>query len=92
MASQALNLIMQAIGSCSVWFTTLLDSVGAGGLYIAFIAISFSIAFLLAHFGTLFSLGSDNARRLIKSAADSESAYMRRRISQAKQAEKKTDS
>lgn len=78
MASTALNLFIQVIGSCSAWFTSLLDSVGAGGLYIAFITIAFSISFLLSHFGSIFSLGSDNARRIAARSSTSESASMRK--------------
>ena len=75
MASQALSLIVQVISKCSVWFTTLLDSVGAGGLYIAFITIALSVAFLLSRFGSIFSLGSDMATGALSDMAKGKGKY-----------------
>lgn len=85
MASQALNLIIQAIGSCSVWFTTLLDSVGGGGLYIAFITIALSVAFLLSRFGPLLSLGSDMAKSVSTEMAKGKGKYASGKFTLSKQ-------
>lgn len=85
MASQALNLLIQVIGKCSSWFTTLLDSVGAGPLYIAFITIVFSIAFLLSRFGSIFSLGSDMAAGAFSDLAKGKGKYASGKFTMSKQ-------
>lgn len=85
MFSTCLNFIFQAIEAALNWFTTILDSVGAGGYYLAFVTMALSVAFLLAHFGSSFAIGSDLAGKAKDKIAKGGGKYASGKFTNSKQ-------
>lgn len=65
MVQAQLNNIIQMMQACVNWFTTLLDSVGGGNIYIAFVTIALAASFLLSRFAGALVIGSDKAGKFI---------------------------
>lgn len=68
MVQAQLNNVMQMMRACVNWFTTLLDSVGGGNIYIAFVTIALAVSFLLSRFAGALVIGSDKAWKAYKKA------------------------
>lgn len=71
MVHAQLNNVIQMMRACVNWFSTLLDSVGGGNIYIAFVTIALAASFLLSRFAGFLVIGSDKAVKAYSKAYNS---------------------